>query len=166
MTRKEIEEKLNEVTRQQADCERLIASLRKALFFNEEEIPDSPMFNDQEKVFFMDSDLNKNIYVSITDPKPGELVFNSFHTAEEVDEFCDMCKWNAMLLHCRHYLCLDYKPDWETDDDKYSIYLNTAYEKPRFEVDVAGHQSLNYNCVYFPSIDLAQKAADWMNEHW
>lgn len=167
MTRKEIEVKLNEVIRHQADCERLIASLKNALLEHNEDIPDSPTFTqDQEKVFFMDSDLHKNIYLYQTDPKPGELVFNSFHTAEEVDEFCDMCRWNAMLLHCRHYLCPDYKPDWDTDNQKYAIYLNAGRGKPRFEVDFGGHQFFNYNCVSFSSVDLAQKAADWMNKHW
>lgn len=164
MTRKEIEDKLNEVIRQQADSERLIAILKEAILEHDEVIPDSPVFNDQERVFFVNEDLNARHWTLLADP--GTLPFNSFHTGNEAVEFSNMCRWNAMLLHCRHYLCPDYTPDWETDDDEYPIYLNTAYEKPKFEVDFAGHQFFNYNCVYFPSIDIAHKAADWMNKHW
>lgn len=168
MTRKEIEEQLARIEKMKAEYEKLIElenDLRAAIK-NADGIPDAPEFSDSERVFFVNSDLDTDGYTFLADPKPGTLPFNSFHTLEVASEFRDICLWNAMLLHCRHYLCPDYTPNWETDDDKYTVYLNTAYEKPRFEVDFAGHQSRNYNCVYFPSIDTAQKAADWMNEHW
>lgn len=167
MTRKEIEEQLARIAKMKAEYEKLVAlenDLKQAI--KNAGIPDAPEFNDREIVFYVDEDLNENEYEFFADPKPGTMPFNSFHTREEASEFREMCLWNAMLLHCRHYLCPDYKPDWEKDTDKYPIYLNTAYGIPKFEVDCSGHQNLDYNCVYFPSIDIARKAADWMNEHW
>ena len=71
-----------------------------------------------------------------------------------------MQKFNNMLLAFKWCYDRNYKPDWDNYDYKYRVEYNTEEESYQFSTN---EKCVN-NEVYFSSVEIAKKCADWLNE--
>lgn len=142
-----------------------INSLKKELNQIQDEIPDYPVFDNQQS-WGMNSLLQARKYMIAkcnTNDNNISLDFNLFHTEDFAEEFAEKCKMIAMLLHCKWYLCPNYAPNFKNEtEDKWAVCYD--YKLNTFRT------FLWYNYwesqVYFDTEENAQKAADWMNKHF
>ena len=95
-------------------------------------------------------------------PRTAEMNYFHFHSAEYYHSFENKCKLIAMMLHCKWYICRDYKEDFE--DAEYKWYVYYADNTSRFETDYC--VNYDHGSVYFDTEENAQKCADWLNKHW
>lgn len=128
---------------------------------DEPEIPDKPDFEMDEKFYYLNSETD-DVENSCNDGDIDTIDFNMFHTADYANEFRRKCLLIAMMLHCKWYVCRDYKEDFEDDECKWCAYYdnNTRH----FEVNYYIKNDLGL--VYFDTQENAQKCAEWLNEHW
>ena len=142
-----------------------INSLKEELNQIQDEIPDYPVFDNQQS-WAMNSLLKARKYTIAkcnTNDNNISLDFNLFHTEDFAEEFAEKCKFIAMLLHCKQYLCPTYSPNFRNEtEDKWVVWYN--YISNRFET-FSWHTYWESQ-VYFDTEENAQKAADWMNEHF
>lgn len=163
MTKKELEEKIELYERQvmslKNGIEKLKTELSKAV---EDEIPDFPEFNVGDTVWYKDDGFKVVRYIKSEISKTKD--YNNFHTEKYAKECTEKCREIAMLLHCKWYIDRDYVPNWKDDDEnKYCVAYN--YETKSYISDYF-YEITEYSTVYFSTKQAAQKAADWMNEHY
>lgn len=148
MDKQELERRLEAAKKQMIGLQDEIQNLKAKLaeMQDEPEIPDFPEFKNYENAFFCDS---------------NEL-YERFHTEEYAQEFADKCKLIAMMLHCKWYLCRDFKEDFSKDDLKWYVYY--ANDTNNFAADYCVNDC--HGSVYFDTEESAQKCAEWLNAHW
>ena len=127
---------------------------------DEPEIPDFPIFKPEGEESWH---INNVLDVSTPGITSGTVCdFNYFHTETYAKEFADKCKLIAMMLHCKWYLCRDFKEDFSKDDLKWYVYY--ANNTSHFAADYCVND--DHGSVYFDTEENAQKCADWLNKHW
>lgn len=163
MTKKELEERIESYERQIKLCEgqanflkneieRLKTELNKTV---EDEIPDFPEFNNRDIICHY----IKNETSKIKD-------YNNFHTEEYVREYAEKSREIAMLLHCKWYIDKNYVPNWN-DNDEIKYYCVTYIHNKNEEGYIPdSFYETEYSTIYFSTKQAAQKAADWINEHY
>lgn len=163
MTREELEKRLESAEKQmiglQDEIQNLKAKLAEAK--DEPEIPDFPVFF-VEPLYFVNSrsEIVGDEYRICTGIV--EHGFNAFHTKEYAQEFADKCKLIAMMLHCKWHLDRDFVPDFDNSDDKFTVWYDHFDSKWTIDSQEI-HETPS---IYFSTEEAAQKAADWLNEHW
>lgn len=162
MTREELEKRLNEAERKNLSLIDEIKCLKEQLanVETEPEIPDFPFFNPiGEETWHIN-----NVLEVATPSRTGGHVcdFNYFHTQDYAKEFSRKCKMLAMMLHCKWYLCRDFKGDYSCSNDKWVVYHGGIDN----EFAVASLVRCEYGLVSFDTMENAQKCADWLNTHW
>lgn len=139
--------------------------LKKELNQIQDEIPDYPVF-DNEQSWIMTAGLEPHKFIVTkcnTDDKNINSDFNLFHEKYFADEFAEKCKMIAMLLHCKQYLCPTYFPNFRNKkENKWVVYYD--YASNTFEITC--WTTYWESQVYFDTKENAQKAADWMKEHF
>lgn len=158
MNKKEYEERINALQNE-------INSLKKELNQIQDEIPDYPVFDNQPS-WMMNSVFEASGYtIAKCNTNDNDIThdFNLFHEKYFADEFAEKCKFIAMLLHCKQYLCPTYFPNFRNvEEKKWTVCYDYALK--------TFNTILWYNYwesqVYFDTKENAQKAADWMNEHF
>lgn len=168
MTREDLERRLEAAEKQNLGLLYEIKNLKAQLadMQDEPEIPDMPDFEMDEKFYYLDS-VTDDVEDSCHDGDIDNIDFNMFHTKEYADEFADKCKLIAMMLHCKWYLCRDYKEDFE--DAEYKWYVHYTNNTVRFATACFATDYCvdnDHGSVYFDTEENAQKCADWLNEHW
>ena len=126
---------------------------------DEPEIPDFPAFHRDEPYWAMDG------YMFVYGGEASGVIdddFNIFHTEKYAQLFADKCKLIAMMLHCKWYLCRDFKGDYSSPDYKWVVYYGGLDNK--FIATNSIH--CDYGFVTFDTEENAQKCADWLNAHW
>ena len=162
MTKKELEEKIELYERQimslKNGIEKLKTELSKVV---EDEIPDFPIFNNGDIIWYKDDGFKVVHYIKSETLKTKD--YNNFHTEEYVKEYTEKSREIAMLLHCKWYIDRCYIPNWKDRDEiKYCVVYN--HNKKSYVLDY--FYDTKYPTVYFSTKQAAQKAADWMNEHY
>ena len=160
MDKKELERRLEAAEKQNLGLLDEIKNLKAKLaeMQDEPEIPDFPEFKAGEMYWFGDSELkphmSKHCNYTIED-------FNEFHTEAYAQEFAKKCKLIAMMLHCKWYLCRNFKDDFSKRNLKWYLYIdNTSH----FATDCCALDARG--SVYFDTEENAKKCADWLNAHW
>lgn len=160
MTRSNLERRLEAAEKQNLglldEIKHLKEQLAKAQ--EEQEIPDKPDFEMDEKFYYLDS-LTNDVEDSCIDNDSDAIDFNMFHTEEYAHEFRKKCLIIAMLLHCKWYLDRNFSNEV---NDKFCVMYDH-----RCGIYTAG-TTCRYttNDVIFSSEEAAKKAAEWLNEHW
>lgn len=72
-------------------------------------------------------------------------------------------KFNDMLLAFKWCYDRDFEPDWNSDEDKYSVYYCQNQFAKGYKIDFTVNCN-NNNIVYFSSEDIAEKCAEWLNK--
>lgn len=157
MNRKEYEERINALQNE-------INSLKEELNQIQDEIPDYPVFDNQPS-WIMSLMLDAHGYTIAkcnTNNNDISHNFNLFHEKYFAEEFAKKCKFIAMLLHCKQYLCPTYFPNFKDEKEKkWAVYYDyTSNTFTPYWTTCWGSQ------VYFDTEENAQKAADWMKEHF
>lgn len=159
MTKAEIEEQIKDIKKLMEDSQEKLSELEKMLSEKSNEIPPFPTFNDNDKDIYYLSDHGD--ISSISNLTGGTIIdFNAFHSKALAQEYAKISLRAAMLLHCKWYLCPDYKPDFSTDEAKWSVFYDHDSESYML--------GLTYGCdsnVYFDTKENAQRAANWMSTH-
>lgn len=160
MTRIEIENQINDIKKLMEDSQEKLSELEKMLSEKSNEIPDFPAFNDNDKDMYYLSDCgNINSVSNLTHGSTFD--FNAFHSKALAQEYAKISLRAAMLLHCKWYLCPDYKPDFSADERKWSVFYDHDSESYTL--------GTTYGCeagnVYFDTEENARRAADWMGAH-
>lgn len=162
MDKKDLERRLEAAEKQNLGLLDEIKNLKAQLaqMQDEPEIPDMPYIDEDEKYWFVDDEIG----VTDGDMCFGDITedFNVFHTPEYAQEFAKKCKLIAMMLHCKWYLCRDFKGDYSYPNDKWVVYYGGLDNK--FLATNSIH--CDYGLVPFDTMENAQKAADWLNKHW
>lgn len=157
MTKTEIENQIRDIKKLMEDSQEKLSELEKMLSEKSNEIPTFPKFNN-EIIYYLNAQGNIYTTPNVTCKKIND--FNAFHSKALAQEYAKISLRTAMLLHCKWYLCPDYKPDFSTDEEKWSVFYDHDSESYML--------GLTYGCesnVYFDTKENAQRAADWMNEH-
>lgn len=165
MTKEELEKRLDSAEKQmiglQDEIQNLKAKLAEAQ--DEPEIPDKPVFEMDEKFYYLDSVTDGVEDSCIVDNEIDAIDFNMFHTEKYANEFAKKCKLIAMMLHCKWYLDRSYIPNWnDRDEIKWDVYFDSSMNKFR----CGNWRHAESPCVYFSSDVAAKKCAEWLNEHW
>lgn len=161
MTREDLERRLESAEKQMSGLQDEIQNLKAKLaeVQDEPEIPDMPVFYRDEQYWWMEDSLdhinNGRAVGSVAED------FNNFHIPEMAQEFAEKCKLIAMMLHCKWYLCRDFKEDFSKDDLKWYAYY--AKNTSHFAVDYCVND--DQGSVYFDTEKNALKCADWLNAH-
>lgn len=160
---KRLRTNLESVEKKLIDLQNDIANFKAKLDeVQDEEIPDKPDFEMDEKFYYLDS-LTDDVEDSCHDGDIDDIDFNMFHTEEYAQEFADKCKLFAMMLHCKWYLCPDYTPDFtDVKTQKWFVLYHAGKGKYDCECSI----NTDENTVYFDTRENAQKCADWLNAHW
>jgi len=170
MTREELERRLDEAEKQNLGLLDEIKWLKEKLAEQDkQEIPDFPEFNCGDVVYEMDScfDVMEKEHGGGKGDKDftgnDAQFYNGFHTADYAHELRRKCLMIAMMLHCKWYLCRDYRPDFNnTWVEKWTVAFN--YNEGKFWVEIS--RVREWSTIHFDTEENAQKCANWMNEHW
>lgn len=162
MVRTELERRLEAAEKQMIGLQGEIQNLKSHLaeMQDEPQIPDKSYFEMDEKFYYLSSftDCVEDSYIVDID----DIDFNMFHTVDYANEFRRKCLLIAMMLHCKWYLCRDFKGDYSDSNDKWVVYHcgldNQFIATNSFHCD--------YGCVPFDTMENAQKCAEWLNKHW
>lgn len=162
MDKNELERRLEAAEKQNLglldEIKNLKAQLAKVQ--DEKEIPDFPEFAIRETYWYAAPNLNDIDFGCAVCTTADD--YNNFHSKDYADEFRKKCKLIAMMLHCKWYLCRDFKGDYSCSNDKWVVYYGGLDNK--FVATNSIH--CDYGFVPFDKIENAQKCADWLNEHW
>lgn len=158
MTKTEIENQIRDIKKLMEDSQEKLSELEKMLNEKSNEIPPLPEFDD-EYIYYLSERGN---ICSIPNLAVGTLNdFNAFHSKALAQEYAKISLRTGMLLHCKWYLCPDYKPDFSTDEIKWSVFYDHDSESYTL--------GTTYGCeagnVYFDTEENARRAADWMSAH-
>ena len=151
-------ELINRVEALEAELHKLKEELVRVQ--DEPEIPDFPVFdvNGEESWW-----INNILEVTSRGFTSGHVEdYNYFHTKEYAQEFADNCKLIAMMLHCKWYLCRDFKGDYSNSNDKWGVCYGGLDNK----FIATNSIYCDYGFVPFDTEENAKKCADWLNEHW
>lgn len=163
MKREELEKRFESAEKQiiglQDEIQNLKAKLAEAQ--DEPEIPDKPVFEMDEKFYYLDS-VTDGVEDSCIDDEIDAIDFNMFHTEKYANEFAKKCKLIAMMLHCKWHIDRDLVQDWDNCDDKFTVWYNHADNEWTIDFQEI-HETPS---IYFSTEEAAQKCADWLNEHW
>lgn len=170
MDKKELERRLEAAEKQNLGLLDEIKNLKAQLaeMQEEQEIPDFPVFNCFDVTYALDSclDIMQDEHGGGTGDSDymgdDASYYNNFHTADYANEFRKKCLLIAMMLHCKWYLCRDFKGDYSSPDDKWVVYYGGGDNK----FSVANLIRCDYGLVPFDTMENAQKCADWLNRHW
>lgn len=151
-----------ELIKKVKELEAELQKLKEELVHEQDEpkIPDFPVFNVNGEESWYINNILRVQHPGITDGQVKD--YNYFHTKEYAQEFADKCKLLAMMLHCKWYLCRDFKENFEDDECKWYVYY--ANNTSHFAADYCVND--DHGSVYFDTEENAQKCADWLNEHW
>ena len=163
MTKAEIENQIRDIKKLMEDSQEKLSELEKMLSEKSNEIPDFPVFDNQPS-WAMNTLLDTHDYSIIkcnTNDHNINHDFNLFHDKYFADEFAKNCKFIAMLLHCKWYLCPSYEVDFvnNSDDGKWTVINFGASFLPCRRCHPEKGE------VYFDTEENAECAAEWMNEH-
>lgn len=111
--------------------------------------------NNQSKVDFIEMGDNFEKVESLSySPYQHYLTEGLAEQAKELKDF------NDKLLAFKYCWDLDYKPDWsDFYEDKYYVY----YSNKTHKYDVDSMTMWDVHNVYFSTMEIAQKCADWLN---
>lgn len=166
MVRTELERRLEAAEKQNLGLMDEIKNLKAKLaeMQDEPEIPDFPKFERYGEFWYVRDNLN--------DVELGRAVctiagitgdYNIFHTKEMAQEFANKCKFIAMMLHCKWYLCCDHHSNFNNGDiQKWTVVYNHRVGK--FTVEFS--RMREWSTIYFDTEENAKKCAEWLNEHW
>lgn len=127
----------------------------------EQEIPDKPEFEMDEKFYYFNSVIN-NVEDGCHGGDIGIIDFNMFHTEEYAHEFRRKCLLIAMMLHCKWYIDRNFIQDWSDPlEYKWQLY----YDHDEKKMTVGAYSRSDFGVV-FSTEENAKKCADWLNEHW
>lgn len=157
MTKGEIENQIRDIKKLMEDSQEKLSELEKILSEKSNEIPPFPEFNN-EIIYYLSAQGDIRFTPSLTGEKTDD--FNAFHSEAFAQEYAKISLRAAMLLHCKWYLCPDYKPDFSTDEEKWSVFYDHDSESYMLGLTY-GYESN----VYFDTKENAQRAADWMSAH-
>lgn len=173
MDKSEIERRLESAEKQNLGLIDEINLLKEKLseIENSGEIPEFPVFERGTPYYTMNGEFeiehgSHSGYKGMNHEENDDL-YNAFHTKEMAQEFADKCKLIAMMLHCKWYLCRDYKEDFE--DAEYKWYVHYTNNTVRFATACFATDYCvdnDHGSVYFDTEENAQKCADWLNKHW
>lgn len=158
MNKKEYEERINALQNE-------INSLKEELNQIQDEIPDYPVFDNQQS-WAMNPTLELygcSIAKCNTNDNDINHDFNLFHEKYFAEEFAKKCKFIAMLLHCKQYLCPTYFPNFRNDEENKWV---VCYDYASNTFEITCWSTYWESQVYFDTKENAQKAADWMKEHF
>lgn len=170
MDKQDIERRLEAAEKQNLGLMDEIKNLKAKLaeMQDEPEIPDFPEFNNLDVTYQIDSclDVMQEEHGGGKGDKDftgdDALFYNNFHTESYAAEFRKKCLLIAMMLHCKWYLCRDFKGDYSNSNDKWVVYYSGLDNK--FLATNSIH--CDYGFVPFDTKENAQKCAEWLNEHW
>lgn len=170
MTRYELRTRLEAAEKQNLGLLDEIKNLKAQLaeMQEEQEIPDFPVFNCFDVTYALDSclDIMQDEHGGRTGDSDymgdDASYYNNFHTADYANEFRKKCLLIAMMLHCKWYLCRDFKEDFSQDGLKWYVYY--ANDINKFAADYCVNDS--QGTVYFDNEENANKCAEWLNVHW
>lgn len=162
MTRYEFETRLEAAEKQNLGLLDEIKYLKEQLAKaqEEQEIPDKPDFEMDEKFYYLNSETD-DVEDSCHDGDIDTIDFNMFHTREYAQEFADKCKLIAMMLHCKWYIDRDV-----LDTSEKTWLYGICYDKEKKKFVYASYCSCDPCTVTFIAEEAAKKAADWLNSHW
>ena len=170
MDKNELERRLEAAEKQNIGLLDEIKYLKEQLaqMQDEPEIPDFPKFERGSAYWCVNDEfaLQKSQHSGYVGEKGDDDLYNAFHTEAYAHEFANKCKLIAMLLHCKW--CVEkelFKFDSGVMGDYPPVYT-VVYNRPMDEYSVVEAHVFEGSQVYFKSEDAAQKAADWLNEHW
>lgn len=161
MDKKDLERRIEAAEKQNLglldEIKNLKAQLAKVQ--DEPEIPDLPNFKCGESYWTMFDNF------SLSDERTAFVrdatEYNMFHTEAYAREFANKCKLIAMMLHCKWYIDRD-----ALDTSEKTWVWGTGYDKTNKKFVPLSYCLCEPSAVTFRSEELAQKAADWLNEHW
>lgn len=165
MNKDDLQKRLNSAEKKLEELEQLKAEIEslkvKLADVKEDEIPELPHFEVGQDFWFVDSELKLNRRISSLSRDIDD--YNRFHSGKYAELFENKTREIAMLLHCKWYVDREYVPDWTDDiETKYIVVYSNAKEKY-----ITGYwKECEYGNVYFSNREAAQKAADWMNQHF
>lgn len=85
---------------------------------------------------------------------------NYFHTRKRAEEVADKINLLLKLERLHDTYCPDYVPDWQDNARKYYVFYGTKDST----YYVGGCLAVDRKpCVYFPTIEIAQKVCDILN---
>lgn len=163
MTKAEIENQIRDIKKLMEDSQEKLSELEKMLSEKSNEIPDYPVF-DNERSWIMTVQL-ESLNFGITKCNADNIFpdFNLFHEKYFADEFAKKCKFIAMLLHCKQYLCPTYFPNFKNEKENKWV---VCYDYASNTFEITCWTTYWESQVYFDTKENAQKAADWMKEHF
>jgi hypothetical protein len=163
MDKKDLERRLEAAEKQNLGLLDEIKNLKEKLaeMQDEPEIPDMPSFFVNERYWCSDFADKFKVWGDTFDDSINSD-FSMFHTKEYADEFAKKCKIIAMMMHCKWYLCRNFKGDYSCENDKWVLCYSGLDDK----FIVANSICCDYGFVSFDTIENANKCADWLNEHW
>lgn len=85
--------------------------------------------------------------------------YSNYFTEKLAKQAKELKDFNDKLLAFKYCYDLDYKPDWNSHEDKYYVYYSNRTQK----YDVDSTTIWDIHNVYFSSEEVAQKCADWLN---
>lgn len=86
---------------------------------------------------------------------------NYFHTRKRAEEVADKINFLLKLERLHDTYCPGYVPDWQDNARKYYVF----YGEKDSTYYVGGCLAVNRKpCVYFPTVEIAQKVCDILNE--
>ena len=112
------------------------------------------------EMFWVECDSISHGYVEEDDD--NIFSFDNFPTEEYAKKLQKLNKFNGMMLAFKWCYDRNYEPDWDGEEDKYSVYYCQNQFAKGYKVDFTVNG--NNNIVYFSSENIAEKCAEWLNK--
>lgn len=152
-----------ELEQEIAKTKEQLERLEKALDEAKNGIPDQLEWNIGEKYWVVDS-IGSIIQYTCEDNKFAGFDYATHHmfkTKDYAKLYAEKTQFIADLLHFKWLYDRDYVPNWSSDEKKYEVYFDT--ELNEYTQEHVWWKYYNIEAVYFSTIEIAQKCADWLN---
>ena len=161
-----IEELIKKTTRLEYELESVKQELRKQEIKREvkfERVKEGEIYY---SIYFEYFDKNKGLVIARDEEQDhpmDKVAFdnnNYFKTEQRAQEVADKINFLLKLERLHDIYCLNYVPDWNSGNWKYSVFYHHTVE--RYTVEGAATFE-DKTKVYFPTEEIAQKVCDILN---